>query len=384
MKYIVSVAGALLLSSYSMLTLASCGKVHAQADKDASGAPPPANVIPAADPGLFSVDHPDQFPLATATARPSTSELVVTGTVTPDVSRNVPVVSLASGRVNSIHARLGDSVQKGQLLMTIRSDDVSGGYSIYRMAVADEVLALAQYQRAKDLYEHGAIALNDLQVAQDTEDKAKVALDTAAEHLRLLGNDPEKPAYMVDIFAPTSGVLTDQQVTTGSLVQAYNTPYPFTISDLSSTWVVCDVYENDLAGVRLGDTADITLNAYPGRAFKGKVSNIGSILDPNIRTAKVRMEVQNPGIMRLGMFVKATFHGQTSEMHTIVPASAVMHMHDRDFVFTPAPEKKFRRVEVVGGELLPGDLNLQEVKSGLQPGQQVVINALVLDHVLAQ
>jgi cobalt-zinc-cadmium efflux system membrane fusion protein len=384
MKNTLPVTVALLLSSYPFLTLAGCGRVHAQADADTSGAPPPANVVPGADPSLFTVDHPEQFPLATATARGATSELVVTGTVTPDVSRNVPVVSLASGRVNAIHARLGDTVQKGQLLLTIRSDDVSGGYSNYRMAVADEVLARAQYERAKDLYEHGAIALNDLQVAQDTEDKAKIAVDTAAEHLRLLGNDPDKPTYMVDIFSPTSGVLTDQQVTTGSLVQAYNTPYPFTISDLSSTWVVCDVYENDLANVRLGDAADINLNAYPNRVFKGKVSNIGSILDPNIRTAKVRMEVQNPGIMRLGMFVKATFHGQTNEMHTIVPASAVMHMHDRDFVFTPTPERKFRRLEVVSGDVLPDYLDLQEIKSGLQPGQQVVTNALVLDHVLAQ
>jgi len=202
--------------------------------------------------------------------------------------------------------------------------------------------------------------------------------------LRLLGNDPDKMNFTVDIFAPASGVVTDQQVTTGSLVQAYNTPYPFTISDLSATWVVCDVYENDLANVRLGDAADITLNAYPDRKFQGKVSNIGSILDPNIRTAKVRIEVQNPGIMRLGMFVRATFRGQTREMHTIVPASAILHMHDRDFVYVPAPDRKFRRVEVVGGDVLNDNVNLQEVKSGLQPGQQVVTNALVLDHVLAQ
>jgi cobalt-zinc-cadmium efflux system membrane fusion protein len=252
------------------------------------------------------------------------------------------------------------------------------------MAVADEILARAQYERAKDLYAHGAIALNDLQVAQDTEDKAKIAVDTMAEHLRLLGNDPDKPAFMVDIFAPTSGVLTDQQVTTGSLVQAYNTPYPFTISDLSSTWVVCDVYENDLATVRLGDTAEIRLNAYPDRVFKGKVSNIGSILDPNIRTAKIRIEVQNPGIMRLGMFLRATFRGQTREMHTIVPASGILHIHDRDFVYVPAPDKKFRRVEVVSGDVLQNDTSLQEIKSGLAPGQQLVTNALVLDHVLGQ
>ena len=115
----------------------------------AAQAPPNPNVVPFADAALFSVDHPEQFPLAAATQHPTASELVVTGTVTPDVSRNVPVVSLASGRVMAIHARLGDTVQKGQLLMTIRSDDVSGGYSNYRMAVADEVLARTQYERAK-------------------------------------------------------------------------------------------------------------------------------------------------------------------------------------------------------------------------------------------
>jgi len=372
---------AVLLLVPSLIILAGCKKAEAD---PAQGAPPSPNVVPFADAALFSVDHPEQFPLAAATQHATASELVVTGTVTPDVSRNVPVVSLASGRVMAIHTRLGDTVQKGQLLMTIRSDDVSGGYSSYKMAVADEILARNQYERAGDLYQHGAIALNDLQVAQDTEDKAKVALDTAAEHLRLLGNDPDKMNFTVDIFAPVSGVVTDQEVTTGSLVQAYNTPYPFTISDLSATWVVCDVYENDLATVKIGDAAEIRLNAYPDRKFQGKVSNIGSILDPNIRTAKVRIEVQNPGIMRLGMFVSATFRGQTREMHTIVPASAILHMHDRDFVYVPAPDKKFRRVEVVGGDLLTDNVNLQEVKSGLQPGQQVVTNALVLDHVLAQ
>jgi cobalt-zinc-cadmium efflux system membrane fusion protein len=373
--------GVLFIFISSLATLGGCNRAPGD---DAAEAPPPANVVPGADISLLTVDHPEQYPLAAAVSRPTTSELVVTGVVAPDVSRNVPVVSLASGRVMAIHTRLGDTVQKGQLLMTIRSDDVSGGYSNYRMAVADEILGRNQYERAKDLYEHGAIALNDLQVAQDAEDKAKVAVETAAEHLRLLGNDPVKMNFMVDIFAPVSGVVTDQEVTAGSLVQAYNTPYPFTISDLSVTWVVCDVYENDLANVRLGDTAQISLNAYPDRMFKGRVSNISAILDPNIRTAKVRIEVQNPGIMRLGMFVRATFHGQTSEMHTIVPASAILHMHDRDFVYVATPDKKFRRMEVVSGDLLPDNKNLQEIKSGLQPGQQVVTNALVLDYALAQ
>ena len=162
-----------LLSAAALLSLSGCGRVNAQANTD-NGAPPSPNVVPGADPSLFTAEHPEQFPLATAAEHPTTSELVVTGTVAPDVSRAVPVVSLASGRVMGIHARLGDTVRKGQLLLTIRSDDVSGGYSNYRKALADEALARTQLERARDLYEHGAIALNDLQVSQDTEDKAKV------------------------------------------------------------------------------------------------------------------------------------------------------------------------------------------------------------------
>ena len=373
-------AGFLLICVALLPSLGGCGR---EADV-AAEAPPPANVVPGVDVSLFSVDRPEQFPLAEVIARPAASELVVTGVVTPDVARNVPVISLASGRVVAIHARLGDTVKKGQLLLTIRSDDVAGGFDAYRKAVADELLARKQLNRAVDMYAHGAIALQDLEVAQDTAEDAKVTLETATEHLRLLGNDPNKPMGMVDIVAPVSGVITDQEVTNAAAVQAFSSPSPFTISDLSSVWILCDVYENDLANVRLGDTAELTLNAYPDHTFKGTVSNIGAILDPNIRTAKVRIEVQNPGTMRIGMFARAIFRGQTKETHTIVPASAVLHMHDRDFVFVPAPDKKFRRLEVVSGDVLPDNTSLQEVKSGLKPGQQVVTNALVLDHVLAQ
>ena len=367
----------LLAFTPSLLLLEGCGKV--QADTGAE-VPPTTRVVPGFDVSVFKVEHPEQFPVATATSRAAAPELVVTGTVNPDISRNVPVISLASGRVVSIHARLGDTVSKGQLLLTVRSDDISGAFSNYRKAMADEGLSRTQLERAKDLYDHGAIALNDLQVAQDTEAKAKVDVETMAEHIHLLGNDPDHPNGMVDIFAPVSGVITDQQVTTAAGVQSLATN-PFTISDLSSVWIICDVYENDLPNVSVGDIAEIRLNAYPDRVLKGTVNNIGAVLDPNIRTAKVRIEVANPGIVRLGMFVTATFRGQTKEVHTVVPASAILHLHDRDWVYVPAPDGKFRRVEVVGGDPLPNDL--QQIKSGIKPAQQVVANAVVLDHVIA-
>src|SRR6202165_1454583 len=294
--------GTLALVFAAMLAFGGCS--NGKGDP-ASEAPPPAQVEHEQDASVMQVDHPEQFPLATAAARNSRSELVVTGVVAPDVSRNVPVITLASGRVVDIHARLGDTVQKGQLLLTVRSADVSGGYSDYRKAVADETLARTQLERAKDLYAHGAISMNDFQVAQDTDDKAKVDVETTAEHLRLLGNDPDHPNGVVDIYAPISGVITDQQVTNAAGVQALGSN-PFTISDLSQVWIVCDVHENDLANVRLGDAAEIRLNAYPDQVFQGRISNIGAILDPNIRAAKVRIEVRNPGLIRLGMFVTAT------------------------------------------------------------------------------
>jgi cobalt-zinc-cadmium efflux system membrane fusion protein len=340
--------------------------------------------VPFADAALFSVDHPEQFPLGTATEHPTTSELVVTGTVTPNVSLQVPVPSLATGRIVELDAKLGDEVRKGKLLFKVRSTDIAGAFSNYRQAVKNEQLTKIQLDRANTLFDHGVIPKSGQEIAQNAEDDNLVLLETAKEQLGLLGVDPDHPTGIVEVFAPVSGTITDQEITNQSAVQSYSTPTPFTISDLSSIWIVCDVYENDLAGVRLGDTAEITLNAYPDRTFRGKVSNIGTILDPTIRTAKVRIEVNNPGIMRLGMFVRATFRGQTSEMHTLVPATAVLHMHDRDFVFVPAPGNKFRRVEVVSGDLLGSDTNLQEIKSGIGPGQQVVTNALVLDHVLGQ
>ena len=345
-------------------------------------APPPAKVESEQDAGVFSVDHPEQFPLTTAAAHEASSQLTVTGTVNPDISRSVPVISIATGRVVEIHARLGDVVTKGQLLLRVQSADMSGAFSDYRKAVADEQLARTQLERSKLLFDKGAIALNDLQVAQDTEDKAKVDVENTTERLRVLGGSIDHPAAIVDIRAPVSGVITDQQVTTAAGVAGLGSPNPFTISDLSYVWILCDVYENNLATVHLGEKAEIRLNAYPDKAFSGTIGNIGPVLDPNLRTAKVRIEVRNPGLMRVGMFVTATFHGQKKETHALIPATAILHLHDRDWVYVPAGDRKFRRVEVVAGETLPG--NMQEVISGIQPGAQVIQNALVFQNTVEQ
>jgi len=369
---------ALALFAPIWLIVCSCSsKSNPQAE-----APPPLRVESVQDRDVFKAERSEQFQLTEAIAHTTTPQLRVTGTVSPDVSRNVPVISIATGRVLEIRARLGDTVKEGQILMRVQSADMSTAVSDHRKAVADEQLARTQLERAKLLYDKGAISLNDLQVAQDGEDKAKVDVENTTERLRVLGGSVDHPAAIVDVRAPVSGVITDQQVTTAAGVAGLGSPNPFTISDLSHVWILCDVYENDLANVRLGDSAEIRLNAYPDKVFTGRIGNIGPILDPNIRTAKVRIEVVNPGLMRPGMFVTATFHGKTKVTIAALPATAILHLRDRDWVFVPLQDKKFRRTEVAGGDMLPG--GMQEVKSGISPGQKVVANALELQNTVEQ
>jgi cobalt-zinc-cadmium efflux system membrane fusion protein len=349
-------------------------------DNAAAEAPPPATVVPGLDVSHFSVDHPERYPLATAAQYEAPSKLVVNGAVYPDIARTVPVVTLASGRVVDVRARLGDTVKKGQLLLRIRSDDVSGGYDAYRKAVADELLARKALDRAKLLLDHGAIAVQDLEAAQDNEDDAKTTLDTATEHLKLLGDDPEHPNGIVDITSPIAGEITDQEVVNGSTIQSYSAN-PFTISDLSSVWIVCDVYENDITTLGVGQDAEVRLTAFPDKVLKGRISNIGALLDPTIRTAKVRIEIPNPGMtMRVGMFATATFYGLKKQTFTSVPATAIIHLHDLDWVYTPAPNNMFQRLEVTAGDQLPN--HMQQVITGLQPGQKVVTNALSLQTAI--
>ena len=344
--------------------------------------PPKAVVEPDLDANNFKVEHPERFPLVTAVEHKAAPTLNVTGVVQPDIVRAVPVISLASGRVVDIKARLGDAVKKGQLLLRVQSNDVSGAYQTYLKAQNDERLGRTQLERAQILYNKGAIAKSALEQSEATEADLKADLNAATEQLRLLGIDKEHPSGIVDIVAPISGVITDQQVTNSSGVQGLSGPNPFTIADLSYVWIVCDVYENDLDAVRVGEYADIHLNAYPNRVLKGRIDNILPILDPNIRTAKVRIEVANPGMLRIGMFATATFYGKQPEMHSSLPASAILHLHDREWVYTPLGEGHFKRAAVVTGNMLPN--SQQEVVSGIKPGDQVVSNALDLQNTVEQ
>jgi cobalt-zinc-cadmium efflux system membrane fusion protein len=382
---VLSLCGAVLL-------LAGCGKKT----PDAAAEAPPSNpgVVEVGDPALVRVEHPEQFPLVSAVAYQAESALNVTGSVTPDVSREIPVVALANGRVVAVHVRLGDFVHQGQLIMEVQSTDVANAFDQYLKAVNDERLTHTVLDRDQLLYSKGAIAKSQVEIAQDAEDDAMADLRAAEQQLRVLGVDKNHPGETVKVLSPASGFIIQQNVTEASTagIGLSGSSNAFVIADLSHVWILCDVFENDLSKVHLGQVADIRLSAYPDRHIAGTIGDIGALLDPNLRTAKVRIQVANPGyLMRVGMFATATFHGRTLEMHAAVPATAILHLHDRDWVYVPvegsgannpANGPQFRRVAVIGGDMLPG--GAQEVKSGVAAGQQVVRNALELQNTAAQ
>ncbi|HUO24447.1 MAG TPA: efflux RND transporter periplasmic adaptor subunit [Candidatus Aquilonibacter sp.] len=357
------------------LVLAGCGKKF----DPASGEVQPSPAIETGNPAIVRVQKPQEYPLVIAGRVETPNKLEVTGSVFPDINREIPVISLASGRVVDIRARLDDNVHRGQLLLKVQSPDVTIAFDTYLKAVNDELMANKAYVRARDLFSHGAISQAMLEQAQDGEDDAKTDLTAAEQQLKTLGVDKNHPSSIVNVYAPIPGVIVAQNVTNAAAagVTYSGSSTAFTIADLSVVWIICDVYENDLPKIRLGQEARIRLTAYPDQVFTGRVSDISPVLDPTIRTAKVRIEVPNPGTFRLGMYVTATLLSRTKTAHAIVPATAVLHLHDRDWVFEPAGGNQFRRLEVITGDMLPG--NMQEILSGVQPGQQVVARVLELE-----
>jgi membrane fusion protein, heavy metal efflux system len=345
--------------------------------------PAPTKSEATLDPGVFDVQNPERFKLDKVETRSLPTELTANGSVTPDVARTIHVTSMGSGRVAEIRAHLGDYVHKGQVLLVVSSPDSAQANSDYRKAVADELLSNKALERAQLLLSHGALAEKDLQIAEDTESKAKVDVETSAERVRILGGDPAHPSPLIEVRAPISGAIVEQNVAGSEGVKSLdNTPNLFTIADLTSVWVVCDVYENDIGDVHIGDGAEVHLNAFPDRAFHGKVVDISRVLDPATRSAKVRIVLSNSdGALRPGMFATARFRSTKLLDHTVVPATALMRLQDKDWVFRSEGANRFRRVEVQAGGLTAD--GMQEIRQGVNAGDAVVVNALEFSSAVA-
>jgi membrane fusion protein, heavy metal efflux system len=364
-----------------LLLLAALGLgVACSKDTPAATSKPPVTL----DPDVYDTDQPQLFKTAKAETRGLPTQVAANGTVSPDVNRTIHVTSLGGGRVIDLKVRLGDSVTKGQTLLVISSPDLASAMSDYQKARADEVLSHKALDRAQMLFDRGAIAAKDLETAQDIEDKAKVDVETAEHHIQVLGADPAHPSPLINLKAPESGTIVEQNVAGFEGVKSLdNTPNLFTIANLSEVWVVCDVFENDLGEVHLGDSAEIHLNAFPDRAFKGTVADISRVLDPNTRSAKVRIVLANAdGALRPGMYAVAKFRSRKLTSRIVVPSTAIMRLHDKDWVFRKESNNRFRKIAVQADGMTPD--GMQEIRDGVKAGDELVTNALEFSTEVAE
>jgi membrane fusion protein, heavy metal efflux system len=370
------------LSRWPLLLLLAALGLGVACSKDTPAATSKAPVT--VDPDVFDTDQPQLFKTAKAETRELPTQVTANGTVSPDVNRTIHVTSLGGGRVIDLKVRLGDSVAKGQTLLVISSPDLASAMSDYQKAKADEVLSHKALDRAQMLFDRGAIAAKDLETAQDIEDKAKVDVETAEHHIQVLGADPAHPSPLINLKAPESGTIVEQNVAGFEGVKSLdNTPNLFTIANLSEVWVVCDVFENDLGEVHLGDSAEIHLNAFPDRAFKGTVADISRVLDPNTRSAKVRIVLANAdGALRPGMYAVAKFRSRKLTSRIVVPSTAIMRLHDKDWVFRKESSNRFRKIAVQADGMTPD--GMQEIRDGVKAGDELVTNALEFSTEVAE
>jgi len=327
-------------------------------------------------PKLFTVPADQMTHVHVVTVEPSTVDRVLrlTGSVAYNGFHTTPVISQISGPVGRILVEPGQFVHRGQPMLYVSSPDFSQMRANYVKARDAHTLATTQYERAKDLYAHHAVSLSDLQAAESAEVQAQADLDAAQQSLQVLGipkpdtltKGPSSPE--VAVLAPISGEVVERLVAPGQLLQGGGTQC-FTISDMSSVWVLANVFQNDLGQVHVGDPVTIDTDAYATK-FHGKISYIGAALDPNTRTVQARIVTDNPGEkLKNNMYVTAEVRAGKATNVIAVPDSSVLRTADNQpFVYLEQGSGKFGEQLVSIGETQGGKT---VILSGLKPGDRV-------------
>jgi len=368
---------ALLMAATCAMVAAGCGSGPSEAESKMtsySGGENPADTA-----NLFTVpaDQMEHIKVVPVEKSKLPRVLHLTGTVAFNAFKTTPVFSAVGGPVQEILAEPGQNVHRGQTLLTVNSPDYSAARSAYLKATSAYLLADKNFQRSKDLYDHKAIAERDLQQAESDRAQAQADLQSSEDALRALGiTDPEslakstaKATGQIPVIAPAGGLVVERLVGPGQLLQA-GTTQCFTISDMSSVWVLVNVYQNDLASVRVGDSVDITTDAYP-QIFHGKISYIADALDPNTRTLQARIVTDNPGNkLKKDMYVTANVQAGALKDALTVPDAAILRDSENEpFAYVQTGSNRFARRGVKVGDSQNGRVL---VLDGLKEGERVV------------
>jgi membrane fusion protein, heavy metal efflux system len=331
-----------------------------------------------------------QLKIETVGERPSSEAAgqMATGVVQANTYKETPVVSLVGGIVRTVSAELGQNVKKGQRVAVVFSNELSDAQSRYLAAVATLDEHHKHHMRTMKLVEIGAASRQDLEMATSQYREAESNLANLRQKLLLLGmtaqridslNSTSQISSEVTVSSPSSGTVTSRSVNPGEVIEANKEL--MRITDLSTVWVVGQVYEKDLATVRVGSGANVTSDAYPGRVFRGRISYVDPKIDPATRTAQVRIELNNPRQMfKIGMYVNVAFGalGIAEKTTPVVPKSAVQSIGNQQVVFqaTDKPNEFVMRPVRVG----PESNGFYPVVEGLTAGDRVVTDGSFLLH----
>jgi cobalt-zinc-cadmium efflux system membrane fusion protein len=360
-------------ASAIMLMLVGCGESGSKASADSNSVKSSDNAE------LFTVPQEQMAHVQVLTVQPTTlpRTLRLTGAVAYNSFRTTPVITQVSGPVSRVVVVPGQKVKKGEPMLYVASPDYSQLRTNYLKAKEGYALTQKAYARARDLYEHKAIAEQNLEQAQSAEIQSSGDLASAQAALKVMGiTDPDElvkgpPSFEVPVKAPISGQVVEQNVSAGQLIQP-GTTQCFMISDTGSVWVLVNVYQKDLPHVRVGDTVAIQTDAYP-EVFHGRISYVAPALDPNTRTLQARIETSNPGEkLKKDMYVVATVNAGTIPNAIALPDAAVLRdSENQPFVYAAAASNQFGRRAVTLGESLNGQT---QITSGLKAGDQVIGN----------
>jgi cobalt-zinc-cadmium efflux system membrane fusion protein len=328
---------------------------------------------------LFTIPQEQMSHVQVLTVQPTTltRSLRLTGAVAYNSFRTTPVITQVSGPVSRVVVVPGQKVDKGEPMLYVASPDYSQLRTNYLKAKDAYALAQKAYARAQDLYQHHAIAEQNLEQAESTEVQAGGDLASAQAALKVMGiSDPDAlvkapPSFEVPVRAPIGGLVVEQDVAAGQLLQTGATQC-FMISDISTVWVLVNVYQKDLPYVHVGDAVTIQTDAYSDD-FHGRISYVAASLDPNTRTLQARIETSNPGDkLKKDMYVVATVNAGTIPNAIALPDAAVLRdSENQPFVYAAASTNQFGRRSVTLGESLNGQT---EITSGLKAGDRVIGN----------
>lgn len=331
------------------------------------------------DPELFSIPAEQMSHVQVLEVQPTTltRNLRLTGTVAYNAFKTTPVITQVSGPVSRVVVVPGQRVTAGEPMLFVASPDYSQLRSNYLKAKDAYALAQKADARAKDLYQHHAIAEQQLEQAESAEVQSGGDLASAQAALKVLGiTDPDAlvqapPTFEVPVKAPISGEVVEQDIAAGQLLQTGATQC-YMISDTSNVWVLVNVYQKDLPYVRKGDAVDIQTDAYP-RVFRGRISYVAASLDPSTRTLQARIETANPGDkLKKDMYVSATVNAGKMLKAIALPDAAILRDNENEpFVYAEAPQHQFGKRSVTVGESINGQT---EITSGLKPGDHVIGN----------